>query len=103
MFTEDPETIARVLDIFVFVTLLQPLNGLVFVWDGIYMGAEAFGYLARAMLGSAAAAAVVLFLVHPMDWGLEGVWWGTTTLMLVRLATLGVPYLTGGLLGESAQ
>jgi MATE family multidrug resistance protein len=97
-FTEDPETVARVLDIFVFVALLQPLNGLVFVWDGIYMGAEAFGWLAKAMVGSAVAAAAVLLLVKPMGWGLEGVWWGITTLMLVRLATLGVPYLRGGLM-----
>jgi len=97
-FTDDPATVAAVLAIFPFVALLQPLNGLVFVWDGLYMGAEAFGYLARAMLLSAGAAAVVLLLARPMGWGLPGVWWGITTLMAVRLLTLAVPYARGTLL-----
>jgi MATE family multidrug resistance protein len=91
-FTDDPAVAAAVLSIFPFVALLQPLNGLVFVGDGLYMGAEAFGYLAKAMLASAAAAGAVLLLVVPMGWGLAGVWWGITALMGVRLLTLGVPY-----------
>ena len=91
-FTNDPDTIAALLDVYLFVALLQPLNGLVFVGDGIYMGAEAFPYLAKAMIGTALAAAVILGLVVPMGWGLPGVWWGITTLMVGRLATLAVPY-----------
>ena len=96
LFTDDPGALAGADRIFVFVIALQPLNGLVFVWDGIYMGAEAFGYLARAMIASALVAATILLLVHPMGWGLEGVWWGVTALMLVRLVTLAIPYLRGG-------
>jgi MATE family multidrug resistance protein len=91
-FTDDPDTIAALLDVYLFVALLQPLNGLVFVGDGIYMGAEAFGYLAKAMIGTAAVAAVVLLLVGPMGWGLTGVWGGVATLMGGRLLTLAVPY-----------
>lgn len=101
-FTEDPATIAAVLSVFPFVALLQPLNGLVFVWDGIYMGAEDFGYLAGAMLASTACAATALLLVRPMGWGLEGVWWGLTVLMGVRLLTLAVPYMRGRLFRSSA-
>lgn len=97
-FTDDPATVAAVLAIFPFVALLQPLNGVVFVWDGLYMGAEAFGYLAKAMLLSAGAAAVVLLLARPLGWGLPGVWWGITTLMAVRLVTLAIPYARGTLL-----
>lgn len=89
VFSDDPETLEMVLQIFIFVAVLQPLNGLVFVWDGIFMGTEDFHFLAVAMLLSAGAAAVILLLVVPMGWGLEGVWWGITTLMLVRVATLG--------------
>lgn len=96
-FTDDPATIAAVLSIFPFVALLQPVNGLVFVGDGLYMGAENFAYLARAMLLSAGSAAVVLLLVQPMGWGLTGVWWGLTTLMGVRLLTLAVPFARGRL------
>jgi len=96
-FTDDPDTVRAVHDILPFVALLQPLNGLIFVWDGVFMGAEAFGYLARAMLLSAAAATAVLLLVRPMNWGLPGVWWGVTALMAVRGSTLAVPYFDGSL------
>jgi MATE family multidrug resistance protein len=95
LFTDDPDTIAAVMDIFIFVAILQPINGVVFVWDGVYMGAERFGFLAKAMAISATGAVVVLLLVRPMGWGLEGVWWGITALMLVRVVTLGWPYVRG--------
>lgn len=96
-FTDDPATVAALLDVYLFVALLQPLNGLVFVGDGIYMGAEEFPYLAKAMIGTAVVAAAVLGLVLPMGWGLTGVWWGITTLMVGRLLTLAVPYVRGRL------
>ncbi len=97
-FTSDPDTIDALRDVYLFVVLLQPLNGLVFVGDGIYMGVEAFSYLAKAMIGTAVAAAVVLLLVNPMGWGLTGVWWGITVLMAGRLLTLAGPYARGTLL-----
>jgi MATE family multidrug resistance protein len=102
-FTDDAATIAAVLSVFPVVALLQPLNGLVFVWDGIYMGAEDFGYLAKAMLVSAAGAAAILLLVRPMGWGLTGVWWGITALMALRAITLAVPYVRGRLLAAPAD
>jgi len=92
-FTNDPDTIQALRDVYLFVVILQPLNGLVFVWDGIYMGAEEFPYLAKAMIGTALTAAVVLLLVNPMGWGLTGVWWGITVLMAGRLLTLAIPYV----------
>jgi len=92
-FTNDPDTIQALRDVYLFVVVLQPLNGLVFVWDGIYMGAEEFPYLATAMIGTALAAGAVLLLVTPMGWGLAGVWWGITTLMAGRLLTLAIPYV----------
>jgi MATE family multidrug resistance protein len=101
-FTDDTATIVAVLSVFPFVALLQPLNGIVFVWDGIYMGAEDFGYLAKAMLVSAAGAAAILFLVQPMGWGLDGVWWGITALMGLRAITLAVPYVRRRLLSVDA-
>lgn len=91
-FTDDAETIQMLRNVYLFVVVLQPLNGLVFVGDGVYMGAEAFSYLAKAMIGTAVVAASVLLLVPRMEWGLTGVWWGITTLMAGRLLTLAVPY-----------
>ena len=102
-FTDDPQTAQMLRDVYLFVVVLQPLNGLVFVGDGIYMGAENFPYLAKAMIGTALAAAVVLVLVPTMGWGLTGVWWGISLLMAGRLLTLAVPYVRRTVfIGESA-
>jgi MATE family multidrug resistance protein len=65
------------------------------------MGAEAFSYLAKAMIGTAAASALVLLLVPTMGWGLTGVWWGITILMAGRLLTLAGPYARRTLFAQS--
>jgi putative MATE family efflux protein len=91
-FTDDAAVIGLIYLVFPFVILMQPLNALVFVWDGIYMAAEDFAYLAKAMIMSALVAAGLLLLVVPMGWGLAGVWWGIVALMGVRLITLAVRY-----------
>lgn len=88
IFTDEPTVIEMVDLVLPFVIWMQPLNGLVFVWDGVYLGREDFRFLAGQMLVSAAAAAAVLLLVLPLGWGLAGVWWGIVTLMAARAATL---------------
>lgn len=97
LFTDDPEAVAEVARILPFVIWMQPLNALVFVWDGVFMGAEAFRFLAVQMILSAGASAAILFSVIPMDWGLAGVWWGIVTLMIVRAVTLAIRYWGEGL------
>jgi MATE family multidrug resistance protein len=88
LFTDEPAVIAVVLSVYPFVVGMQPLNAVVFVWDGAFLGAEDFRFLARQMALSAVCAAAVLLAVLPMGWGLTGVWWGIVTLMVVRAATL---------------
>lgn len=95
IFTDDPAAIQRVDDLLGFVIWMQPLNALVFVWDGIFMGAEDFRYLALQMVLSGVAAATVLLLVVPLGWGLAGVWWGLVVLMATRSVTLGLRHLRG--------
>lgn len=92
VFTTDPETLAAVRSTLPFIIWIQPLNALVFVWDGIFMGAEDFRFLAGQMILSALAGVAVLLLVLPLGWGLSGVWWGIWTLMGVRALTLAVRY-----------
>jgi len=92
LFTDDPVALATLASVFPVVVFLQPLNGLVFVWDGVYMGAQAFVYLAIAMVVSVVVAASVLFSAIPMGWGLQGVWAGITVLMLMRAVTLAIPW-----------
>lgn len=101
LFTDEPAVLAAVAGIFPFVIVMQPLNAVVFVWDGVFMGAERFRFLAGQMAFSAACAALVLLLVLPMGWGLTGVWWGIVALMLARAVTLAIGYRNPRLLSDS--
>ena len=93
-----------VLAVFPFIVFMQPLNALVFVWDGIFMGAEDFAYLSKAMVISAVAAVLILLLVVPFGWGLAGVWWGIVALMGVRVVTLALRYFgAGGMFKEALE
>jgi MATE family multidrug resistance protein len=94
MFTDDPAVLAAVDGILPFVIWMQPLNALVFVWDGIFLGAEDFRFLAVQMALAGAVAAAVLALVLPLGLGLAGVWWGIVALMAVRAVTLAIRYVT---------
>jgi MATE family multidrug resistance protein len=92
LFTADAATLAATAAVLPFVVWMQPLNALVFVWDGIFLGAEEFRFLAVQMLLAAGAAVTVLLLVVPWGLGLAGVWWGITTLMAGRGVTLAARY-----------
>jgi len=92
VFTDDPATLSVVGAIMGFVIWMQPVNALVFVWDGIFMGFESFRFLAVQMAISALGAVAVLLLVVPLGWGLAGVWWGIVALMALRTLTLGGRY-----------
>ena len=98
LFTDEAAVVEAVGGVLPFVIAMQPLNALVFVWDGIFMGAEDFRFLAAQMLLAAVAAGGVLLAVLPMGWGLAGVWWGIVALMAVRAVTLAARY-TGALPG----
>ena len=102
LFTDEPAVLAAVAGIFPFIVVMQPLNALVFVWDGVFMGAERFRFLAVQMAVSAACAASILLLVLPLGWGLTGVWWGIVALMLVRAVTLALRYRDPRLLSPAA-
>ena len=92
IFTDDPATLLAVGVALPFVIWMQPLNALVFVWDGIFMGMEDFGYLAVQMILAAVVAGTALLLVLPLGWGLMGVWSGIVLLMAVRAVTLAFRY-----------
>lgn len=92
IFTNETDIIKHVLTIFPFVIIMQPINAIVFVWDGIFIGAEDYGFLALAMFSSSLIAAIILVLVVPLNLGLSGVWWGILSLMLARVVTLAWRY-----------
>ena len=97
LFTDDPAVIAAIKSAYVFVVVMQPLNAVVFVWDGIVIGATDFGYLAVSMVLAAVMSSAVLLAVVPQGWGLAGVWWGLVVLMATRALTLLAWHLRGPL------
>lgn len=88
VFTDDRAVLAAFAIVYPFLVIMQPLNALVFVWDGIAIGATAFRFLAMSTFAAAVAAVVVLLPVIPLGWGLAGVWSAIVALMLVRAASL---------------
>jgi MATE family multidrug resistance protein len=96
-FSNDPAVVDALHGVYPFLVVMQPLNALVFVWDGIVIGATDFSYLAWSMAGAAALSGGVLLAVLPTGWGLAGVWWAVVVLMLGRAATLGAWQLRGPL------
>jgi MATE family multidrug resistance protein len=87
-FTADPETRDAIESAFTILVLMQPVAAIVFVWDGVFIGAGDFGFLAIAMVVSSAIAVGLLGLVLPLDWGLDGVWWSLGALLWLRGLTL---------------
>lgn len=87
-FTTEPEVVAAVRGIYWFLVLGLPLSALVFVWDGVFLGAGDFGFLAMATLGASVVSIALLAMVLPLGWGLAGVWWSVAALMAGRVVTL---------------
>lgn len=88
LFTDDPAVIALATFLLVFVALLQPVNGAVFVLDGLLIGAGDLRFLAKAMVGSMcvfvpAAAAVLVFGL-----GIGWLWAAISLFMVARLVPL---------------
>ena len=87
-FTSDGAVVVAFASILPLLIVMQPINGLVFVWDGVAIGAAAFPVLAWSTLLASVVTVGVLLAVIPMGWGLVGVWAAIVVLMLVRATTL---------------
>ncbi|WP_030193360.1 MATE family efflux transporter [Streptomyces sp. NRRL S-87] len=88
LFTSDPSVEAALLPALLVMALSQPVSGIVFVLDGVLMGAGDGPYLAGAMLVTLAVFAPFALLVPVIGGGLTTLWWAMTLMMLVRMATL---------------
>lgn len=88
LFTSDPGVKEALLPALLVVAVSQPVSGIVFVLDGVLMGAGDGRYLAWAMLLTLAAFVPAALLVPTVGGGLTTLWWAMTLMMLVRMATL---------------
>ncbi|MFD5326172.1 MATE family efflux transporter [Streptomyces sp. NPDC127092] len=88
LFTGDQAVQDALLPALLVVALSQPVSGVVFVLDGVLMGAGDGPYLAWAMLLTLAVFAPVALLVPAAGGGLTALWGAMTLMMTVRMATL---------------
>lgn len=94
LFSAEPDVVDALRSIYPFVVVLQPLTALVYVWDGIGIGASAFGYLAASMVLAAVFTLITLLVFGDT---LVGVWIGITVLTATRLVALAGWHLFGPL------
>ncbi|GIU91007.1 MAG: MATE family efflux transporter [Acidimicrobiia bacterium] len=84
-FTDDPAVRDHLLVVLWAVAVMQPLGAVVFVLDGILIGAGESRYLAVAMLAAAAAFVPAAALVLTMGGGLLALWGALYVFMFARL------------------
>jgi MATE family multidrug resistance protein len=94
IFTSDQGVLDDLSSVYLFVVVLQPLTALVYVWDGIGIGASAFKFLAVSMVASAMVTVVVLVMFGDT---LVGVWAGVAALTVSRVVALAGWYWAWGL------
>ncbi|WP_086560465.1 MATE family efflux transporter [Streptomyces africanus] len=88
LFTSDAAVKDTALPALLIVALSQPISGVVFVLDGVLMGAGDGPYLAWAMLLTLAVFTPVALLVPVLGGGLTALWATMTLMMTVRMLTL---------------
>jgi putative MATE family efflux protein len=86
LFTGDPEVVALAGSVLWLVALLQPVNAVVFVLDGVLIGAGDLRYLAGAMLAALAVFLPAALAVAAFDLSLDTLWLAIGLLMAARLA-----------------
>ncbi|MEU0136748.1 MATE family efflux transporter [Streptomyces sp. NPDC006296] len=95
LFTSDASVQDTLLPALLVVALSQPISGVVFILDGVLMGAGDGRYLAWAMVLTLAVFAPVALLVPRFGGGLTALWGAMTLMMTVRLLTLWVRTRSG--------
>jgi putative MATE family efflux protein len=88
LFTSDSAVKDTALPALVIVAVSQPICGVVYVLDGVLMGAGDGPYLAWAMLLTLAVFTPAALLVPAFGGGLTALWAAMTLMMTMRLVTL---------------
>ncbi|MER5749445.1 MATE family efflux transporter [Streptomyces sp. NPDC002088] len=88
LFTSDTVVKDTALPALLLVALSQPICGIVFVLDGVLMGAGDGPYLAWAMVLTLVVFTPVALLVPVLGGGLTALWGAMTLMMTVRMLTL---------------
>ena len=94
-FTDDARVAALTAFLLLVVGAVQPLNAVVFVLDGVLIGAGDARYLAVSMAGVALVFAAVAALVPVLGLGVGALWGALVVLMLGRAVTLYARFRSG--------
>jgi putative MATE family efflux protein len=95
VFSGDPAVRDLAAFLLVWVAVLQPVNGVVFVLDGVLIGAGDMRFLAVAMVGAFAVFAAAAGAVGALDLGIGWLWAAIGLLMLARVVPLWWRFTTG--------
>ncbi|RZB18468.1 MATE family efflux transporter [Streptomyces sp. F001] len=95
LFTSDSAVKDAALPALLVVAFSQPLCGVVFVLDGVLMGAGDGSYLAWAMLLTLAVFTPVALFVPTFGGGLTALWIAMTLMMTIRMLTLWIRARSG--------
>jgi putative MATE family efflux protein len=90
IFTTDPGVISVTSFVLVFVAAMQPVNGIVFVLDGLLIGAGDLRFLALAMVVAATVFAVAAAAVLALGLGIGWLWTAIYVFMVARMVGLGL-------------
>jgi Na+-driven multidrug efflux pump len=88
LFTTDNAVRSALEPVLLIAALFQPVAGIVFVLDGVLIGAGDARYLAVAGLGTIAVFVPCALAVLAFDLGLTGLWWAMGVFMLARMVFL---------------
>jgi len=88
LFAAAPPVAGLLLDVLLIVALLQPVAGVVFVLDGVLIGAGDQDYLALAGIVTAAVFGIAAACVHVLHAGLVALWLAVSVWLAARFVTL---------------
>jgi putative MATE family efflux protein len=88
LFTDDTEVRRTLAAVLLVAAIMQPVNGVVFVLDGVLIGAGDGPYLAVAGVIALVLYAPLAFAVLWFGGGIVALWWAFGGYMVLRLATL---------------
>ena len=91
-FGPDPAVATAISSALVVAAAMQPLAGVLFVADGVFLGLLRVRYLAYSSAVGLAAGGALLALTVVMGWGLVAVWWAIAAMVAARLAVLALAY-----------
>lgn len=96
VFTNSQDVIASIGTIFVLLAFMQIPNGVLFVLDGLLIGASDMRFLRNSMVTLGLFGVLTAWLGARIGGDLLGVWVGLSVFMIARLVVMGVRWMGAG-------